>query len=246
MRNFVLLAGLAAALFIGGCADAPTMPEQRAGDAAAPAQDGAVLPQGCVTEGLCLLPPIVVDGGCDPWLELDWDCGGGECMSSAGQPTTPELGMTVQGCPPGGGDGDGGGGSTPPPADCGDPGTILPTSVMSECPPTEEEEESDICPQPIRGKVATALVNVAGRNHEFTFEGPFYRVNPLVGRSPAWYSIRRPTISKDDWWIAESGNLQLVCWGRYQIILGTRTWVGQMYVQSTELHMVMGPGHPDF
>lgn len=32
----------------------------------------------------------------------------------------------------------------------------------------------------------------------------------------------------------------------YNFILGTRTWVGTMYVQSTDLHVVMGPGHPDF
>jgi hypothetical protein len=109
-----------------------------------------------------------------------------------------------------------------------------------------DEEYSDICPQPLLGKVATALVPIAGRNHEFKFEGPFYRVNPLVGRSPAWYRIHRPALSNDSWWMAESGNIQLVCWGRYVTVLGSRVWGGTMYVQNTELHVVMGPGHPDF
>lgn len=254
MRKSVLrLAVLAgAALTLGACADSPTQPDQqRAPDVAAPAQDEQVAPQGCVIDGLCVLPPIS-GGWCDPYEELDWSCddGGGECMTSVGDPTDPEGATTVQSCPPGGGDtgGDGGdlGGTTPPPPGDDDPGTVCPPLETGECAPEEEEEYSDICPQPILGKVATTLVPIAGRNHEFKFEGPFWRVNPLVGRSPAWYKIPRPTLSKDDWWLAESGDLQLVCWGRYTIVLGTRTWVGTMYVQSTDLHVVMGPGHPDF
>ena len=248
MRKFVLRLALLAgtALTLGACADSPTQPDQqRAPDLAAPAQDEQVAPQGCVIDGLCVLPPIS-GGWCDPYEELDWSCddGGGECMTSVGDPTDPEAATTVQGCPGDGGGGGGGdlGGGTPPPPG-GDPGTEEPDECEGECP---SEEYSDICPQPILGKVATALVPIAGMNHEFKFEGPFWRVNPLVGRSPAWYRIPRPTLSKDDWWMAESGNIQLVCWGRYQIILGTRTWVGTMYVQSTDLHVVMGPGHPDF
>jgi hypothetical protein len=46
--------------------------------------------------------------------------------------------------------------------------------------------------------------------------------------------------------MAESGNLLLVCWGRYVTVMGTRVWGGRMYVQDTEIHVVMGPGHPDF
>lgn len=252
MRSLVLrLAVLAGAvLTLGACADSPTQSDQqRAPELAAPAHDDQVAPQGCVIDGLCVLPPITVDG-CNPYEQLDWLCedDGGECMTSVGGPTDPEW-TTVQGCPGTGGDGGGpGGGTTPPPPsdDPGDPGTVCPTSDTGECTPEEEEEYSDICPQPILGKVATALVNVAGRNHEFKFEGPFWRVNPLVGRSPAWYKIPRPTLSRDDWWMAESGTIQLVCWGRYVIVLGTRTWVGTMYVQSTDLHVVMAPGHPDF
>jgi hypothetical protein len=244
MRNFVLrLAAIAGVLFmLGACADTPTESnQQRASDL--PAQDAQV--QGCVSDGLCVLPPIS-GGWCEPWMELDWDCndGAGECEESVGDPTDPEEAAGVQSCPGGGGDTGGGGGGGDDGG--GDPGTICIESYTEPCPPEEEEEYSDICPQPILGKVATALVPIAGRNHEFKFEGPFWRVNPLVGRSPAWYKIPRPTLSEDDWWMAESGDIQLVCWGRYQIILDTRTWVGTMYVQSTDLHVVMGPGHPDF
>jgi hypothetical protein len=245
MLRLTAIAGVV--LTLGACADSPTQADQqRAPDLAAPGQVEQVAPQGCVIDGLCVLPPIS-GGWCDPYEELDWSCDDDNCMTSVGEPTDPEGATAVQSCPGGGGGGgDGGGGSTPPPPGC-DPGTISPTSVAvtSECD-GEEEEYSDICPQPILGKVATALVNIAGRNHEFQFEGPFWRVNPLVGRSPAWYKIPRPTLSEDDWWMAESGDIQLVCWGRYVIVLGTRTWGGRMYVQSTDLHMVMGPGHPDF
>lgn len=110
--------------------------------------------------------------------------------------------------------------------------------------PCEDEENSDICPQPLLGRTVTALVNVAGRNHEFQFSGQMDRVNRLVGRSPAWYTISGPTASKDNWWIAESGKIRLVCWGRWT--LGNRLWIGSVYVQHTELHMVMSAGHPDF
>lgn len=256
MRTFVLrLAVLAGAMLtLGACADSPTQSsEQRAPDLSAPALDEQVAPQGCVIDGLCVLPPIS-GGWCEPWMELDWDCdnGGGDCMTSAGDPTDPEWVPTVLGCP---GDGAGGGGGGTPPPPGGDPGTTCPTSDAGECPTEpvceldcpddgEEEENTDICPQPIRGKVATAFLNVAGRNHEFKFEGVFRRVNPMIGRSPAWYSIDRPALSKDGWWMAERGNLLLVCWGRWT--LRNSLWVGTIYVQDTELHLVMAPGHPDF
>lgn len=103
--------------------------------------------------------------------------------------------------------------------------------------------DSDICPQPLLGRTLTTLVEVAGRNHEFQFTGEMERVNPLVGRSPAWYRISGPTASKDTWWIAESGTIQLV-WGRWRF--RNSVWIGTVVVQATDLHMVMGPGHPDF
>lgn len=245
MSRLAAIAGVV--LTLGACADSPTQADQqRAPDLPATAKDEQVAPQGCVIDGLCVLPPIS-GGWCDPYEELDWSCdddGGGECMTSVGDPTDPEGGTIVQSCP-GGGGGDPGGGGTIPPPPSDDPGTICPTSDTGECPP-EEEEYSDICPQPILGKVATALVPIAGRNHEFKFEGTFWRVNPLVGRSPAWYKMDQPALSKDSWWMAESGQLLLVCWGRYAVITGRRVWLGTMYVQDTELHVVMGPGHPDF
>ncbi len=231
MRKFALWAvALCPLLMLAACADSPTAPHGVA-DRALPAYETQTV-QGCVTDGLCLLPPISGGGStCDPYLQLDWNCddGDGDCMTSAlgGNTDTAYVGLT--GCIPSPTKPGGGIGEEPQPE-----------------PEPGEEEYSDICPQPILGKVATALVPIAGRNHEFKFEGPFWRVNSLVGRSPAWYKIPRPTLSKDDWWMAESGNILLVCWGRYTIVLGTRTWVGTMYVQSSDLHVVMGPGHPDF
>ena len=94
------------------------------------------------------------------------------------------------------------------------------------------------------GKTLTYLVNIAGRNHEFQFTGTMRRVNPAVGRSPAWYYISGPTVSKDSWWIAESGTIQLVCWGAWRF--RNSVWIGTVVVQDDDLHMVMGPGHPDF
>jgi hypothetical protein len=104
--------------------------------------------------------------------------------------------------------------------------------------------DSDICPQPLRGKTVTTLIEIAGRNHEFQFTGRMSRVNPLVGRSPAWYNISGPTLSEDNWWIAESGTIQLVCWGGWRF--RNTLWVGTVYLQASDLHMVMAPGHPDF
>jgi hypothetical protein len=112
MRNLVLrLAAIAGVLFtVGACADSPTQSDQqRAPDL--PAQDAQV--QGCVSDGLCVLPPIS-GGWCEPWMELDWDCddGGGECMTSVGDPGDPQESVRVQSCPGGGGGGTGGGGDS--------------------------------------------------------------------------------------------------------------------------------------
>lgn len=194
-----LLAVLGALVLTAGCADKVT------GPGPARAIGGTVLDatsSGCDPNTICLDPVIVIgDPGSGDGSGSGGGGGGGEDGGDDpgdGQCMTSYGGeATVQGCS---------GGGTPPPA--------------------EEEEYSDICPQPIMGKVATALVNIAGRNHEFKFEGTFYRVNPLVGRSPAWYRIDRPTLSKDSWWMAESGSIQLVCWGRYVTVLGSRVWGG--------------------
>lgn len=249
MRNLVLrLAAIAGVvLTLGACADSPTQADQQP----APYHSGPVqtqAPMGCVVDGLCVLPPLIVDGGCDPWESLDW-CDPGDCMTSV--PWTPDSQGTM-GCPGSGGAPGGGGGTPPPPTD---PDAICPTADTGTCPPNDPEpvceidceettEDSPICPQPLRGKTLTALVNVAGRNHEFQFTGEMDRVNRLAGRSPAWYKISGPTASKDTWWIAESGNIQLVCWGRWHF--RNSLWIGTVVVQSTDLHMVMGPGHPDF
>lgn len=245
MRNLVLrLAAIAwVVLTLGACADIPTQADQqRAPDLSGPVQTQA--PMGCVIEGTCVLPPLIVDGGCDPWMSLDW-CQGGDCMTSVPGGTDYQGTM---GCPGGGGAPGGGGGGTPPPPPS-DPGAICPLSATTTCPPDGEDDEeegpdTDICPQPVAGKTLTYLVKIAGRNHEFKFTGTMNRVDPLVGRSPAWYGISGPTVSKDSWWIAESGDIQLVCWGRWRF--RNTIWLGTIVVQDDDLHMVMGPGHPDF
>lgn len=153
----------------------------------------------------------------------------------------------MQSCP-GDGSGDSGGG-TPPPPDDGP--TTCPEAKTSECPqpPAEEcddcnapeEADADICPQPLMGRTLPYLVNIAGRNHEFQFSGTMWRVD--AGRSPSTYNISGPHASKDNWWIAESGTIRLVCWGRWV----TRSfWYGTVVVQDDDLHFVMAPGHPDF
>ncbi|HEU4886077.1 MAG TPA: hypothetical protein VFT45_27815 [Longimicrobium sp.] len=255
MRGLLLQIGVLAGvvLTLGACADSPTQSvQQRAADLAVSPQGEPAAPQGCVAGGVCLLPPIS-GGWCEPWMELDGDCeeGGGECLSSAGP--TDATDATVESCPGGGGDsggglGDGGGGDGGGGDGDGDPGTCI-ESVTSPCPDGEceadcEEVDSDICPQPLMGKTVTTLIEIAGRNHEFQFSGRMTRVNPLVGRSPAWYNISGPTPSKDNWWIAESGTIQLVCWGGWRF--RNTVWVGTVYPQANDLHMVMGPGHPDF
>jgi hypothetical protein len=114
MRNFMFrLATIAGVLFtLGACADSPTQSDQqRAPDL--PVQAAQV--EGCVSDGLCVLPPIS-GGWCEPWMELDWDCDGGECEESVGDPTDPEESVGVQSCPGGGGGTGGGGGYTPRPA----------------------------------------------------------------------------------------------------------------------------------
>lgn len=252
MRNLVLrlavLAGVV--LTLGACADSPTQSDQqRASDLAAPAQDDQVAPHGCVVDGLCLLPPIS-GGACEPWMELDWDCddGGGECEESVGDPTDPEEAVGVQSCPGGGGDTGGGGGGG---GDGGeDPATPCIESYTEPCAPECEdcnppEEESTICPSPFLGNVQPALITVAGRNHEFSFSStPTYPFKRLTGgRSPATYEIGLPTASRDAWWIAQAGTITVWCRGAW---ITRRHWVGTLTVVGSDLHMVMGPGHPDF
>jgi hypothetical protein len=258
MRNFMLrltmLAG--AMLTLGSCADSPTGSDrqQRTADVppGAPVHNTQVV-QGCVLEGLCILDPVS-PAPCDPWESLRWCDGEGDgdnCMTSVFDSSD----LTVQSCPGDDGGMPGGGGAPPPPP--GD-GTTCPVdeapttcpvppdsaACEADCPPPEEEVDSDICPEPLDGRTLTYLVGIAGRNHEFKFTGRMNRVNPLVGRSPAWYKISGPTASKDTWWIAESGNIQLVCWGGWRF--RNTVWVGTVVVQDDDLHMVMGPGHPDF
>ncbi|HEX6036742.1 hypothetical protein [Longimicrobium sp.] len=248
MRRFTLrLAILACAvLTLGACADHPTQSgQQREADLAVPALDDQMTPQGCVLEGLCILDPVS-PAPCDPYEQLDWSCDddGGDCMTSVGDVTGPAEEMTVQSCP-GAGDAPGGGGTTlpAPGEDPDDP--ICPASDTGEETGEGCGEVSTICPQPFFGNTQPALITVGGRNHEFQFHSshayPFTRLTG--GRSPATYKIGLPTTSKDSWWIAEAGNITVWCRGAWI----TRTlWVGTVTVLDSDLHMVIGPGHPDF
>ena len=71
---------------------------------------------------------------------------------------------------------------------------------------------------------------------------PFTRLT--AGRSPATYEIGLPATSKDAWWIAESGTITVWCRGAW--IRAGSLWLGTLTVVDSDLHMVMGPGHPDF
>lgn len=229
-------------LTLGACGDNPTHAEQRAAPLAPPALNEQVIPQGCVLDGLCILDPVS-PAPCDPYEQLDWSCDdGGDCMASEFPGSSGEI--TVQSCPEVG-DAPGGGGTTLPSPDDDPDDPICPTSYTGEETAEECGEVSTICPQPFFGNTQPALITVGGRNHEFQFHSshayPFTRLTG--GRSPATYKIGLPTTSKDTWWIAEAGNITVWCRGAWI----TRTlWVGTMTVLDSDLHMVMGPGHPDF
>jgi hypothetical protein len=211
-----LIVALGAAVIVAGCGD------DVAGPAAGPR--GPILEEGlagCPDDAICLEPIVVIgdpggDGG-------SWSGGGGDdggTSDPGGRQCMSSVDVdeqALQGCTSGGGE--------PP-----DPG---------------DEDESTICPQPFLGNVQPALITVAGRNHEFQFHSsltyPFRRLTG--GRSPATYEIGLPTTSKDAWWIAERGTITVWCRGAWI----TRThWVGTLTVVDSDLHMVMGPGHPDF
>jgi hypothetical protein len=109
--------------------------------------------------------------------------------------------------------------------------------------PTNCGPMSRRCPR-ILGKVVTAGIRVAGTLHTFKFEGPFTRLG--LQSVPGTYPIR-PTVSEDGWWIAESGTITVDCWGFY-IPLNSRAnlFIGRASYRTGDLHMVMGPSHPDF
>jgi hypothetical protein len=125
-------------------------------------------------------------------------------------------------------------------------------------PPAEWDGEDDLeenteescgplsrrCPK-ILGKVVTAGITVAGRLHTFKFEGPFTRIG--LRSVPGTYPIK-PTVSEDGWWIVESGTITVDCWGFYIPIPGRNAnlFIGQASYRTGDLHMVMGPSHPDF
>lgn len=220
----MLLLGCVGLLFaLLGCSDNPTaLTSGSSGEVLTECQPG---PNG---ENCYVLPPVA--GGptvpeCDPWLDPSWCQGGGtECLESIGTSEPLDF-IRLSSCNPRGGvpGAPGGGGPTDP-------------------DPEEDEVDSDICPQPLRGRTLPYLATIAGRRHEFTFRGPMRRLDG--GRSPSRYNISGPTASKDNWWIAESGTIRLVCWGGWRF--RRSVWIGTVVVQDDDLHFVMGPGHPDF
>jgi hypothetical protein len=109
--------------------------------------------------------------------------------------------------------------------------------------PTNCGPMSRRCPR-ILGKVVTAGIRVAGTLHTFKFEGPFIRIG--LQSVPGTYPIK-PTVSEDGWWIAESGTITVDCWGFY-IPINSRAnvFIGRATYRTGDLHMVMGPSHPDF
>ena len=128
--------------------------------------------------------------------------------------------------------------------DCGG-GDYTPAGGGSDPEPAPEEDASR-CPDQLFGRVVTALIPVAGRNHEFKFSGPMNRVG--IARSPATYQISGPTTSTDNWWMAASGTISVYCNGYYTPwVGGARYWIGRTdYAGRSDLHMVMSAGHPDF
>jgi hypothetical protein len=183
---------------------------------------GAVLvddsPLGCTPDTICL-DPIIVIGDPGSGYGGGWSGGGG----------------------------DDGGGSDPGGHDClatvdADGSAVQGCTAGGDEPDTEE---STICPQPFLGNVQPALITVAGRNHEFQFHSsPSYPFTRLTGgTSPATYKIGLPTTSTDTWWIAETGTITVWCRGAW---VSRTLWVGTLTLLDSDLHMVMGPGHPDF
>jgi hypothetical protein len=104
--------GIMSVSLLGACSDNPTGPTSRAADLDAATIASTDQAAGCVTDGICILPPVIVPGECDPYLSLDW-CGG-ECVESASG--GPDV-VGAEGCndPGGTGPGTGGGGTEPPP-----------------------------------------------------------------------------------------------------------------------------------
>jgi hypothetical protein len=194
-------------------------------------RQGTVTTQGCVTDGMCELEPIIVEA---PPMETP------EVDACDFDPAT---------C------GDGTGGSRIGGSSGGNPSmcqyrTVHESGTCQDILAAEEEADAFSCPANLVGKVITALIAVAGRNHEFRFDGKIGAPMRRIGRaqSPANYRIAHPTVSEHSWWVAESGTVLVRCTGvhtpptmEYSIWLGVASYAGR-----SDLHMVMGPGHPEF
>lgn len=114
-------------------------------------------------------------------------------------------------------------------------------------PPECEDKQFAGCPKELWGKYITAGITVGTTLHTFHFDGVMTRIS-TSRRSPARYTIAHPTTSTDAWWIAESGWIGTRCIGVFIPVEDHEDrWVGKAwYAGENDLHMVMGPGHPNF
>jgi hypothetical protein len=156
MRKFVLWLAIfvGAALTLGGCTDSPTQPDQQgAPDLAVPLLDEQT--QGCVSGGVCVLPPMSSDpgdGACDPTV-TECDDGGGDCLSDAPGTFDLEMGYTSS-C-------GGGGTATGPGGDGGGPGADGGDGEDgSDCDPYIHPD----CEKPLTATDTTTILT-ALRNH---------------------------------------------------------------------------------
>ncbi|WP_420126876.1 hypothetical protein [Longimicrobium sp.] len=123
MRKFALYpCVLVSLLTVAACGDVPTQPDAPADVAVAdgPAYNATL--QGCVSDGLCTLQPIVVGGGDDPDPGCDvlWKPSCGTCIT--GTINLPYDTLGVSSCPGGGGGSGGGSGEAGGPGGSGGPG----------------------------------------------------------------------------------------------------------------------------
>jgi hypothetical protein len=183
----------------------------------APPPGEGVSTMGCVSDGECELEPITVT------------------VSPLPVDNCNVMGCSTEGGGAGGGDIAGGGGTAT--GSTSGPGSPMPDDSTSV-------DDAGSCPDILSGKVITALIPVAGSNHQFDFDG---RMTKIPGTSPARYNVN-PTVSSDGQWMATQGWITVSCVGAYTPpVFGVRLWIGNAsYAGASDLHMIYGPQHPSF
>ncbi len=156
MRNLVLrLCGLVCLVLAAACGDMPTQPDLTADVAT---MDGPAYNTGCVvSSGVCILEPVVVDGGggSDPGCDMWWTPSCGTCMAS----TIGDDMQILSDCPGGGGFGGGSGG-------LGGPGGGGGSGQGTPTPPTVEGPGAFLaCVTTLLGVLgSTAMMEPLGHN----------------------------------------------------------------------------------